>query len=94
MPGVVRKNQVILNPGRRRLQGSETGIVIGTSQKAVDLAMRQAFTVAPPLIDAEGISGGEVAASPRSMIADYIEVISEAFCLSIDTLASVLTLNK
>jgi len=33
LAGVVRDKQVVLNPGRRRLQGGETGIVIGTSQQ-------------------------------------------------------------
>jgi hypothetical protein len=44
--GVVRDKQVVLNPGRRRLQGGETGIVIGTSQQAVDAALGRPFTVA------------------------------------------------
>ena len=66
--GVVRKNQVILNPGRRRLQGGEVGIIIGTSQKAVDLAMGQQFTVAPPLTDPEKKSSSPEADSPRSLV--------------------------
>lgn len=49
--GVVREKQVILNPGRRRLKGGENGIVIGTSQNAVDLALSQEFTAAEPLED-------------------------------------------
>ena len=72
--GVVRKNQVILNPGRRRLQGGELGIVIGTSQKAVDLAMGQQFTVAPPLTDTEKRSPAAEAESSRTLISSYIEV--------------------
>lgn len=73
--GVVRKNQVILNPGRRRLQGGEAGIVIGTSQKAVDLAMSQNFTVAPPLKDVEGRGPPAETTSPRSLINEYVEVL-------------------
>ena len=48
-PGILRDGQVILNPGRRRLQGGETAIVIGTSQAAVDHALGQKFTAAPLL---------------------------------------------
>ena len=73
-PGVVRKNQVILNPGRRRLQGTEVGIIIGTSQEAVDLAMRQQFSVAPPFTDPEKSMPAAVAESPRSLISHYVQV--------------------
>ena len=62
-PGILRDGQVILNPGRRRLQGGETAIVIGTSQAAVDHALSQKFTAAPPL---KAVSpSGDAVSMPR-----------------------------
>lgn len=40
---------MILNSGRRRLEGGEGAVVIGTSQQAVDSALSQDFFPAPPL---------------------------------------------
>lgn len=37
-----------MNPGRRRLKGGEVAIVIGTSQQAIDNALAQDFSAAPP----------------------------------------------
>lgn len=47
--GIVREKKVVLNPGRRRLQGGELAVVIGTSQQAVDLALAEEFSAAAPL---------------------------------------------
>lgn len=43
------------NPGRRRLAGSEQGVVVGTSQEAVTAAMQVPYTHPPPLEQASSV---------------------------------------
>ena len=75
-PGILREGQVILNPGRRRLLGGETAIVIGTSQAAVDHALGQQFTAAPPL---KAVSSSGNAVSIRAS-SDDIKVRRRVQC--------------
>ena len=77
----MRDKQVILNPGRRRLQGGEFGIVIGTSQNAVDNALSQQFTPAPPLeemLENLNTSLGKAQPSIIRTLSTLAEVISKS----------------
>ena len=47
---------VMANPGRKLLNGTEQGIVVGSSQDAVTAAMSQPFSDAPPLDQASAIA--------------------------------------
>lgn len=67
---------MILNPGRRRLKGGETGIVIGTSQGAVDAALAQEFSAAEPLEDVLDnlASTSDLQPSALRTLSDFSEV--------------------
>ncbi len=43
-PGVMSGKKVVLNPGRRRLKGGESGVFMATSHDALDEALKRAFS--------------------------------------------------
>ncbi|KAL3142086.1 hypothetical protein ABBQ32_004709 [Trebouxia sp. C0010 RCD-2024] len=53
--GLMQGKTVMANPGRRRLAGSEQGVVVGTSQEAVTAAMQVPYTHPPPLEQASSV---------------------------------------